>query len=119
MPYAAPHPCNKPGCGKLTNKRFCEEHTKTEAKHNWQSDKVRGNRHHRGYGNEWERIRKVVLKRDTYLCQPCLKEGRVKAAIAVDHITPKAQGGTDDEWNLQSICNPCHLAKTARERNGN
>jgi 5-methylcytosine-specific restriction endonuclease McrA len=33
----------------------------------------------------------------------------------VDHITPKAQGGTDDLSNLQSICDPCHAEKTARE----
>jgi 5-methylcytosine-specific restriction endonuclease McrA len=33
----------------------------------------------------------------------------------VDHITPKAEGGTDDHDNLQSICTECHDAKTQAE----
>ncbi|EIV3153601.1 HNH endonuclease [Escherichia coli] len=28
----------------------------------------------------------------------------------------KAHGGTDADSNLQSLCWPCHKAKTARER---
>lgn len=70
----------------------------------------------RGYGAEWGRLRIIVLKRDKYLCQPCLRLGRVTRATEVDHIVPKHLGGTDDPANLQSICNPCHKAKTARER---
>ncbi|EHS1339913.1 HNH endonuclease, partial [Escherichia coli] len=37
-------------------------------------------------------------------------------AKTVDHIIPKAHGGTDADCNLQSLCWPCHKAKTARER---
>lgn len=33
----------------------------------------------------------------------------------VDHIMPKAHGGTDDPNNLETLCNTCHKAKTARE----
>ena len=33
----------------------------------------------------------------------------------MDHITPKAKGGSDDEGNLQSLCKPCHEAKTTAE----
>jgi 5-methylcytosine-specific restriction protein A len=33
----------------------------------------------------------------------------------VDHIKPKANGGTDDETNLQSICEACHKEKTRKE----
>ncbi|ENB3256608.1 HNH endonuclease, partial [Escherichia coli] len=29
---------------------------------------------------------------------------------------PKAHGGSDADSNLQSLCWPCHKAKTARER---
>lgn len=32
-----------------------------------------------------------------------------------DHVVPKAQGGTDDEGNMQAICADCHKAKTERE----
>lgn len=37
-------------------------------------------------------------------------------AREVDHIVPKAQGGTDDDGNLQAINVLCHKAKTLRER---
>jgi 5-methylcytosine-specific restriction protein A len=39
----------------------------------------------------------------------------VTPAHAVDHITPKAKGGTDDLHNLQAICRACHLDKTLRD----
>lgn len=75
----------------------------------------RTSRHERGYGTRWDRIRTQAMKRDTYLCQPCLQHGRTAVATEVDHITPKAGGGTDDLSNLQAICSDCHKAKTARE----
>ncbi|MBF4406127.1 HNH endonuclease, partial [Vibrio anguillarum] len=39
----------------------------------------------------------------------------ITAARDVDHIINKANGGTDDDANLQSICSPCHKEKTAKE----
>ena len=82
----------------------------------WKPDAVRGNRHERGYGAAWEKLRAEVLKRDEGLCQPCLfGQMRPTPATEVDHIVPKAQGGTDDPSNLQSICTSCHRAKTSRE----
>ncbi|WP_318591161.1 HNH endonuclease, partial [Enterobacter kobei] len=51
-----------------------------------------------------------------HLCQECLRNGRYTPAETVDHIKPKAHGGTDDLSNLESICRGCHKAKTARER---
>ena len=73
-------------------------------------------RHERGYGHQWERIRKLVLQRDNRLCQPCLRKSRVTPAAAVDHILAKAKGGTDELENLEAICRPCHLDKTMREQ---
>lgn len=72
-------------------------------------------RHERGYGTAWERLRSAVMRRDRWLCQPCLSKGRPTPASAVDHITPKASGGTDDQENLQAICKACHDAKTAKD----
>ena len=69
-------------------------------------------RHERGYGAVWDKLRKEVMQRDNGLCQPCLRNGRVTPAHAVDHIVQKAAGGTDDLTNLQSICRACHLDKT-------
>lgn len=72
-------------------------------------------RHARGYGTEWVKARDRILKRDAYMCQPCLTAGRPTPATQVDHIIPKAKGGTDDPDNLQAICTDCHDAKSARE----
>lgn len=55
------------------------------------------------------------MRRDKYLCQPCLSKGRVMPAIAVDHIVPRAEGGTDGDENLQAICKTCHKLKTENE----
>lgn len=84
----------------------------------WQGQ---GSRHERGYGAAWVKLRDRILKRDGYLCQACLRNGRptplgVKPYDhAVDHIKPKAKGGTDDHDNLESLCAPCHDAKTAAD----
>jgi len=58
------------------------------------------------------------MERDYYLCQPCQQKGYVTRANAVDHILPKANGGTDDMNNLQAICHECHEAKTIEESGG-
>jgi shikimate kinase len=81
-----------------------------------------GTRHERGYGSAWVKLRETVLTRDMYLCQECLRDNRptplgIKPRDhAVDHILPKAKGGTDDLDNLESLCTPCHDAKSATER---
>jgi 5-methylcytosine-specific restriction protein A len=59
----------------------------------------------------------VVLRRDSWLCRPCQQAGRITQATEVDHVVPKALGGTDAESNLQSICRRCHASKSAREGN--
>jgi 5-methylcytosine-specific restriction protein A len=91
----------------------------SEPKRGTWSDPRRGNRHQRGYGADWERERKVVLRRDGGLCQPCLRRGHTTPNCnTVDHIVNKAQGGTDDRRNLQTICSTCHSRKTQAESRG-
>lgn len=80
---------------------------------NWQRN--RASRQARGYGASWDRIRAVAMRRDKYLCQPCLKAGRVTPATECDHVVPKFDGGTDEIDNLQAICRQCHADKTQRE----
>lgn len=123
-PRRPPRPCAHPGCGALTTAGRCEKHKRAS----WEADRQRGNRHQRGYGAEWEKLREIVLRRDNYLCQPCLRDGKLTAVITgnprhphaanVDHVKPKAQGGTDDPANLETTCLTCHKAKTAREGRG-
>lgn len=63
-------------------------------------------------GRPWRRVRDAILLRDSYTCQRC---GHIGTDLEVDHIVNVAQGGTDDESNLQSLCIPCHKAKTVIE----
>lgn len=84
--------------------------------HGWVDDRIRGNRHERGYGKEWEATRLRIMERDDRLCQPCLHMDMVTPASQVDHIVSKAAGGSDSDDNLQAICVPCHKIKTAQER---
>jgi 5-methylcytosine-specific restriction protein A len=77
-------------------------------------------RHTRGYGAAWVRLRETIIQRDFGLCQACKREGRLNPyrkgqGFAVDHIVPKAAGGTDEPGNLELKCGPCHSAKTERE----
>ncbi len=75
-------------------------------------------RHDRGYGARWEKLRLVVLAGDGFMCRVCMARGRPTPATQVDHIVPKARGGTDDPSNLQAICEDCHKAKTNDDRTG-
>ena len=94
---------------------YCEKHKKDSI--GW-SKSSSMSRHQRGYGSAWDATRLRVLARDCGLCQPCYREGRIHAAQEVDHIVSKANGGTDDESNLQAIATTCHRAKTIAERRG-
>lgn len=65
-------------------------------------------------GPEWERIRRAVLERDGWLCSACSKPLEGDDAT-VDHIIPKAKGGTDDMVNLISLCRSDNSKKGDRE----
>lgn len=69
-------------------------------------------------GHKWMRIRNGVFQRDNGLCQTCMRAGRFTVAEEVDHIVRLADGGTDADDNLASICKPCHAIKTAAEASG-
>ena len=74
-----------------------------EPKKNWGSG--------RG-GRPWRRLKQEIHLRDEWTCCSC---GRVTMELEMDHIVNVAQGGTDDEKNLQSLCVPCHKKKTSKE----
>lgn len=113
MPQAAAKPCSHPGCGVLVRdgSSRCKNHPTV----NRFADKNRGSRHERGYGTDWDKQRERILRRDHGLCQVCAAAGRVTLAREVDHRVPKAEGGTGDDSNLQSICRACHGTKTQAE----
>lgn len=67
----------------------------------------------RGYAGVLDRRR--IRERDCGLCQECKRQGRTTIGHPVDHIVPLWAGGSDDDTNKETLCTPCHDAKSARE----
>lgn len=65
-------------------------------------------------GRAWMTRRARIMGRDCGLCQQCKREGRLQLAEQVDHKVELADGGTDDDDNLEALCADCHKAKSAR-----
>jgi len=58
----------------------------------------------------WEKVRKLALIRDNYLCQECLRNGMITKADVVHHIKelkdyPELALVLD---NLECLCHSCH-----------
>ena len=93
-------PCAHKGCLTLTKETYCAAHT-PEA---WA-----GRRGFKGYKGNWIPLRKQVLAEEPH-CRLC---GR--PSTTVDHITPRARGGSDDRSNLQALCGTCRRVKDATD----
>ncbi len=79
----------------------------------------------RDYRQAWRQLRVLVLDRDNWWCQvrvsaKCVPNLRYGARNAhVDHVVPRAQGGTDHPSNLRACCMRCNLhlgAQLGRQR---
>lgn len=112
MPRKPRRPCSYPGCPKLTDGRFCEEHTKAEAKRYETYDRDPATR--RRYGRVWKRIRDSYVQQHP-VCELCQRDGKVVPTEEVHHKVPLAEGGTHARNNLIALCKPCH-AKLHAER---
>ena len=66
---------------------------------------------------QWQNCREYVKKRDSYLCQDCLRKGFVTPAEEVHHIIPLTPSNINDPSislnaeNLISLCRECHKAR--------
>ena len=61
-------------------------------------------------------LRHQILERDQHSCQWIDDAGICGARAGdVDHIIPRAAGGTDDPANLQALCRRHHRIKTGRD----
>ncbi len=71
-----------------------------------------------GYGRRaWKLARQERLAIDNWACQDC---GRIVTGreAHVDHVVPKAKGGSDLMDNLRTLCRSCHSRKTVRDEQG-
>jgi 5-methylcytosine-specific restriction protein A len=105
MPRKPKRPCSYPGCPRLTNDRYCEEHTRivNNNYNRYERDRETSKR----YNRAWKRIRDAYVAAHP-LCEECLKQGRVVPVDQVHHIVPLREGGTNDFSNLVSLCSACH-----------
>ena len=74
MPRKPKRPCSYPGCPKLTDGRFCEEHQKLENQRYEKYDRDPAAK--RRYGRAWKRIRDRYMDAHP-LCEQCQREGRL------------------------------------------
>lgn len=104
MPRRPKRPCRHPGCAKLSDGVYCEEHRKQYARDSAAA---------RGYDKRWQRARARFLKQNP-LCAECLRNHRTTPATVVDHIIPHRgnQRLFWDQTNWQPLCKKCHDHKT-------
>lgn len=72
----------------------------------------------RGYNSRWRKARATYLASNP-LCVYCKREGIIRTANVVDHITPH-KGDSKLFWdkdNWQSLCKRCHDSTKQREEN--
>ena len=109
MPSSKGKLCSKHGCMTITDEKYCEAH-RNQA---WRYPS--GSPASRGYDHKWRKLAKRIRTRDLHLCQECLRNGQYEYGSQVDHIIPKVKGGTDDDDNLQTLCEYHHRVKSSRE----
>lgn len=120
--------CNMAGCRELVDfdKGYCEKHLAEKDR-----DYNRFKRNEDSFVNangktnkeiyefyqskEWKKVREYVLARDNYICQSCLRKGRVHEANLVDHIvelrSPNGWEKRLDLDNLEAMNRACHNKK--------
>jgi len=105
MPYKPKKPCKYQGCPNLTNGAYCDEHKQYE---NHRYNKYQRNPDNaKLYGKNWNNISKAYRQAHP-LCELCLSDNRLTAAVLVHHKRKLTDGGTNDYDNLQSLCRACH-----------
>jgi 5-methylcytosine-specific restriction protein A len=100
-------------CGRLTsNPSRCDTH---QAEYFSAQNRRRGSSTARGYGSQWRAVAKAVIARHRAVygnwCMGYKVEPHASSDLTVDHIVPKAAGGTDSLSNLRVLCRGCNSRK--------
>lgn len=109
MPQRPASACAAPGCPAIVwGGRWCDKHQPPPY------EQARLSPSRRGYGRTWQKLRLMFLRANPLCADPFGVHGNNPVAgTDVDHVIPRAQGGTDAFDNLQSLCRSCHSRKTA------
>ncbi len=109
--------CNFPGCRALCSEYYCDEHRQKK----YRSKRPSGSRRNPS-GFEWNEQRLAIARKQGFACADCGKTvacidatGEPKISGHLHHITPRADGGTDDAANLQMLCGRCHARHSLAE----
>lgn len=72
----------------------------------------RNNEKRRPYAREWSlKKRFTFLALFKFTCQYCGRKAP-EVALEIDHIVPRAKGGTNDKKNLTVACRDCNQGKS-------
>lgn len=93
----------------VTGKGYCKGHLKP----------FEFNTYGEGLPKNWRTIHAAVLRRDKGVCYLC--GSATPLADGVEHVKPRALGGSDKMFNLRAVHDKvapyCHRAKTAADAN--
>jgi 5-methylcytosine-specific restriction protein A len=95
--------CGKCKITRISRGRYCPRCQRAH-------DAARGTTTARGLGWAFQKKRRYILQRDGWVCGICHRIG----AATVDHIVPRARGGSADDENLRAAHKRCNEARGAR-----
>ena len=106
---SAPKPCTHVGCSVLVRdgSSRCPDHKRPA----WLPARAAVKR---TTGRRLQAQRAALFAREP-LCRVCVARGFTVLATQRDHIVSLAEGGTDDDSNVQPLCDDCHREKTLAE----
>lgn len=85
--------------------------------HQREHDRQRGTKQERGYDATYYRLRPIVLnthvRKHGWVCPGYGRPRHRSKRLTVDHITPRARGGTNTLDNLGVLCLSCNSRKRA------
>lgn len=107
MPRKPKGPCNEPGCPALATYRGrCKTHARAQ-------EVRRGTRQQRGLGRDHEILRAQTLREEKH-CWICGEGPRPNDPLEADHVTARANGGTNVRSNYRAAHASCNRRQGAR-----
>ena len=65
--------------------------------------------------NTKDDVKKMLLEKQNRACNGCKRNTLENRDFVVDHIIPRARGGSNEEENLQLLCWSCNSIKSDRD----